>query len=315
MKGTVIKSTGSWYEVLVDDKTTLLCRMKGIFRIKGLKATNPIAVGDRVLITFVEDEDTKEKHDGVITEVLERKNYLIRKSKNLSKQIHIIAANVDCAYLLVTLASPKTSLGFIDRFLATCEAYSIKANLIFNKKDIYDAADMQEVERIRQLYKRIGYDSHFISAHNKSDVSDLKAVLRDKVNLFTGHSGVGKSTLINTLQPELELKTAEISGTHLKGMHTTTFAEMHPLKFGGFIIDTPGIKELSIVEMEKHEISHYYPEIFKLSSKCKYGSCLHINEPECAVIQAVENGVIAESRYASYLSIISGEETVKEYND
>lgn len=308
MKGIVIKSTGLWYTVLTDDGKRIECRMKGRFRTKGIKSTNPIAVGDRV---EVEPEANEEK--GVITIIEERKNYIVRRSINLSKQTHIIAANIDQAFLIATLINPKTSLGFMDRFLATAESFRIPVIIVFNKLDIYNDKEKEELKNLMKMYSNIGYICYAISTFNNTDVAFLKSLMKDKVNLLSGHSGVGKSTFINALEPGLNLKVSKISDTHNKGTHTTTFAEMFELSTGGFIIDTPGIKELGITEMQKEELSHYFPEMRALLNECRFDNCLHLNEPNCAVIKAVENGEIAESRYRSYLSIMQSEELKTEF--
>ncbi len=304
MNGVVIKSTGSWYSILADDGTAVECRIKGVFRIKGIKTTNPVAVGDRV--AFEMEADGR----GVIHAIEDRKNYIIRKSINLSKQSHIIAANMDQAFLIVTLALPRTSAGFIDRFLLTAEAYHIPTTIIFNKTDLFeDEPDlMLELNDFVAVYQKIGYPCYKVSAVKQSDIDILKELTKDKITMVSGHSGVGKSTLVNAMDAKLHLKTGEISDSHFKGKHTTTFAEMHPLSYGGFIIDTPGIKELGLVDMEKEEITDYFPEMHAIKDQCKFNNCLHINEPKCAVIAAVERGEIAQSRYNSYLGIMSGEE-------
>jgi ribosome biogenesis GTPase len=304
MNGVVIKSTGSWYSVLADDGSQIECRIKGVFRIKGLKTTNPVAVGDRVEFDMEADDR------GVIKTIADRKNYIIRRSINLSKQYHIIAANMDQAMLVATLAMPRTSAGFIDRFLLTAEAYSIPVILVFNKLDIFklDESSLAELNEFVSIYEKIGYPCYKVSATEKIHIDILRDLTKDKITLIAGHSGVGKSTLVNAMDNSLDLKTGEISDAHSKGKHTTTFAEMHPLEYGGFIIDTPGIKELGLVDMEKEEISHYFPEMRSRMQDCKFNNCLHINEPKCAVIAAVENGEIAPSRYASYLGIMNGEE-------
>lgn len=304
-----MKSTGSWYQVLAENGSVIDCRIKGKFRIQGIKTTNPIAVGDRIEFEF--EDDGK----GVIHKIEDRKNYIIRKSINLSKQSHIIAANVDQAFLIVTLALPRTSAGFIDRFLLTAEAYHIPSSIIFNKVDLFenDVDLMKELNDFIDVYEGIGYKCYKVSATEKTHIEVLKELTRDKITLVSGHSGVGKSTLVNAMDPQLDLKTGEISDTHFKGKHTTTFAEMHPLNYGGYIIDTPGIKELGLVDMAREEISNYFPEMRALKNQCKFNNCLHINEPKCAVIQAVENGDIAPSRYNSYLGIMNGEELDSEY--
>ena len=308
MKGVVIKSTGSWYTVL-SENATIECRIKGVFRIKGIKSTNPIAVGDDV--EFEMEVDGR----GVIHAIGERKNYIIRKSINLSKQSHILAANVDQALLIVTLAFPRTSTGFIDRFLLTAEAYHIPTVIIFNKVDLFlqDETRMEELNDFIALYERIGYKCYKVSATEKVDIEIVKSITTTKTSLVAGHSGVGKSTLVNAMDANLDLKVGEISDAHSKGKHTTTFAEMHPLNYGGFIIDTPGIKELGLVDMEKEEIANYFPEMHSIKNQCKFNNCVHINEPKCAVIAAVERGEIALSRYGSYLGIMHGEELDTEY--
>ncbi len=308
MKGVVIKSTGSWYTVLLDGKTIVDCRIKGLFRIKEIKSTNPIAVGDWV------DFEIEEDGRGVIHSIDERKNYIIRKSINLSKQSHIIAANMDQALLIVTLAMPRTSTGFIDRFLLTAEAYHIPVSIIFNKIDLFEEDDvMKDVDDFISVYERIGYKCYKVSAIDNRSCDLLMSLTKDKTTLFSGHSGVGKSTLINRMDANLDLKVGAISEAHSKGKHTTTFAEMHQLSYGGYIIDTPGIKELGLVDMEKEEISAYFPEMRAIRHQCKFNNCLHLNEPKCAVIAAVENGDIAASRYNSYLGIMNGEELATEH--
>ena len=303
MKGVVIKSTGSWYIVLSEEEKVIECRIKGLFRTKDIKTTNPIAVGDKV--EFEMEDDGK----GVIHAIGERKNYIIRKSINLSKQSHIIAANMDQAFLIVTLAMPRTSTGFIDRFLLTAEAYHIPVSIIFNKIDLFDDAEtMVNVDEFISVYEKIGYRCYKVSAKKNIQLDVLRELTKDKTTLISGHSGVGKSTLINAMDANLDLRIGEISDAHNKGKHTTTFAEMHTLSYGGFIIDTPGIKELGLVDMEKEEISDYFPEMRAIRNDCKFNNCLHLNEPKCAVIAAVEKGEIAASRYNSYLGIMNGEE-------
>ncbi len=309
MNGVVIKSTGSWYTVLNEDNQVLECRIKGVFRTKDIKSTNPIAVGDRV--SFEMEGDGK----GVIHAIAERKNYIIRKSINLSKQSHILAANIDQALLVVTLAMPRTSFGFIDRFLLTAEAYHIPVTIVFNKTDLFEkeAVLMKELDDFMAVYKTIGYTCYKASAFQKSDIELLRNLTKDKITLIAGHSGVGKSTLVNAMDDQLALKVGEISDAHSKGKHTTTFAEMHQLTYGGFIIDTPGIKELGLVDMEKEELTDYFPEMRALKSDCKFNNCLHVNEPKCAIIKAVEDGKIAPSRYHTYLGIMNGEELETEF--
>lgn len=308
MHGIVIKSTGSWYTVLSDKENIIECRIKGLFRIKGIKTTNPIAVGDNV--EFEMEADGR----GVIHSIADRKNYIIRRSINLSKQSHILASNVDQAILLATLAFPRTSPGFIDRFLLTAEAYHIPTIIIFNKTDLFkDASSIKGLDDFISIYERIGYKCYKVSAIKDTDVELLRELTKNKTTLISGHSGVGKSTLVNAMDPVLNLKVGEISDAHNKGKHTTTFAEMHKLNYGGFIIDTPGIKELGIVDMEKEEIGNYFREMHAIKDQCKFNNCIHLNEPKCAVIAAVERGDIAPSRYASYVSIINGEELETEY--
>jgi ribosome biogenesis GTPase len=301
MNGTVIKSTGSRY--LVKCGGALLdCVLKGKIRLEGRKTTNPVAVGDFVAV------DVDENGEAAILQIYPRKNYIIRKSINLSKQAQILASNLDQAILIVTLVAPRTSLGFIDRFLVTAEAYSIPAKLIFNKCDLLDEGLLALQEEIIAIYEKAGYACFKVSSSDKTQVEKLKPLFKDKTSLITGHSGVGKSTFINALQPGLDLKTGEISSAHLKGMHTTTFAELHTLDFGGAIIDTPGIKELGLVEMKKEEVGHYFPEIRAHMNDCRFNNCLHVNEPKCAVVAAVERGEISVERYESYLGILNGEE-------
>lgn len=297
MQGMVVKSTGSWYKVRVEDGTYFNCRIRGKFRMQGIKSTNPVAVGDRVLLC-------KEDETVLITEILPRKNYIIRKSVNLSKQVHIIASNIDQAFLVVTLAAPATSIGFIDRFLVTAEAYQIKTYLVFNKIDSYDEFDREYHDEIVSMYTSAGYDCIEVSALKNQNISALIDLMQEKVTLLSGHSGVGKSTLVNTIDPELNLLTQEVSESHQKGMHTTTFAEMFELKFGGFIIDTPGIKGFGLVEIADEELGDYFPEIFAHKSSCKFHNCMHVNEPSCAVKSAVEQEEIHPIRYESYLTML-----------
>ncbi|WP_224483896.1 ribosome small subunit-dependent GTPase A [Robertkochia aurantiaca] len=305
MIGTVYKSTGSWYTVKTADGEIFSCRIKGKFRIQGIKSTNPVSVGD---VVEFETEEIGDEVIGVINEIRDRKNYLVRKSVNLSKRTHIIAANVDRAFLLVTIDNPKTYTDFIDRFLVTAEAYDITPVLLFNKIDTYDEEALAEVAWLEEIYRKIGYDCIRISAKTGMNIEKVKLEMKDRISMFSGHSGVGKSTLINALEPDLELKTAAISEQHRQGQHTTTFAEMFDLNFGGRIIDTPGIKGFGIVNMEKEEIGDYFPEFFALKSECKFNNCLHVDEPKCAVKDALENGEIAWSRYKSYLQMLEGEE-------
>lgn len=304
MKGLVIKSTGSWYQVRTMDGTVVDCRIKGKFRTKDIKTTNPVAVGDHVEIEMESAQDT-----AVITKLEERKNYIIRKSVNLSKQAQIIAANLDQALLVVTLASPRTSLGFIDRFLVTAEAYDIPAALIFNKLDLFSEEGLEILAAYEDIYTGIGYPCYNVSALEGINLDQVRSLLHDKVTLFSGHSGVGKSTLINQLIPGIELKTGEISEWSDKGQHTTTFAEMHILPEGGYLVDTPGIRELGIIDIEQQELGHFFPEIRERMNSCRFNNCRHINEPGCAVLSAVEDGEIEPSRYDSYLSIYHGNDT------
>jgi ribosome biogenesis GTPase / thiamine phosphate phosphatase len=301
MDGIVIKSTGSRYLVRSGGKI-YDCVLKGKIRLQDRKTTNPVAVGDKV------DFELEDNGEASIKTIHPRKNYIIRKSINLSKQAQILASNLDQAVLIATLVAPRTSLGFIDRFLITAEAYRIPACIIFNKTDLLDDKLKSAQEEIKALYEKIGYKCYEVSSYRESEVAKLKVLFKDKLTLIAGHSGVGKSTFINALEPGLNIKTGEISSAHLKGMHTTTFAELHELSFGGSIIDSPGIKELGLVEMKKEEVGHYFPEIRDRMNECRFNNCLHVNEPNCAVLKAVENGEISEERYISYLGILNGEE-------
>lgn len=304
MQGLVTKSTGSWYTVLGDDDLKYECRIKGKLRMKGLVSTNPVAVGDRVDFELEPDQET-----AVISKVQDRKNYIIRKSINLSKQVQIIAANLDLACLVVTLASPRTSLGFIDRFLVTAEAYGVPAILIFNKLDLFSKKGLEILDNYFDLYQNIGYPCYAVSATKGTNIEQLETVIKDKISLFSGHSGVGKSSLINRLIPGKELRTGEISDWSDMGKHTTTFAELFELPFGGKLIDTPGIRELGIADIEKHELGHFFPEMRAIMNACKFNNCVHINEPGCAVLQALENGDLEPTRYDSYQSIYFNNET------
>ena len=305
MLGIVYKSTGSWYTVKTDAGDFYECRIKGKFRIKGIKSTNPIAVGD--LVVF-EVEKIGDETIGVISKIEDRKNYIIRKSVKLSKQTHIIAANIDQVFLLVTFKNPKTYSIFIDRFLATSEAYDIKTVLLFNKIDMYDENELAEVKYLAALYRKIGYTCIGISAKTGKNVDKVKDLMKEHTSMFAGHSGVGKSTLINFIAPELNLKTTEISDQHFQGQHTTTFAEMYDLNFGARIIDTPGIKGFGMVDMDKYEIGDYFPEFFRLKGNCKFNNCLHLDEPKCAVKAALDKDEVSWSRYRSYVQIVTGEE-------
>lgn len=302
MRGIVYKSTGSWYAVKAEDGKFYDCRIKGKFRIQGIKSTNPVAVGDTVEFTV------EKSGNGVIHHIEDRRNYIIRKSVNLSKQTHIIATNIDFAFLIVTLNNPPTFTTFIDRFLMTAEAYDIPVVLLFNKIDVYTDGELDEIKYLAALYRSIGYECIGISATEKKNIDKVKQLMQHKTSMISGHSGVGKTTLINAVAPEMNLKTAEISQQHQQGQHTTTFAEMFDLDFGARIIDTPGIKGFGVVDMDKEEIGDYFPEFFALKASCKFNNCLHIDEPHCAVKQALEAGEVAWSRYKSYLQIIQGDD-------
>ena len=312
MTGIVYKSTGSWYVVKADNDELFNCRIKGKFRIKGIKSTNPIAVGD--VVDFELDRTSDEVY-GVIHKIHERKNYIIRKSVNLSKQTHIIASNIDVVFLLVTINNPVTTTSFIDRFLVTAEAYGIEAVLVFNKIDTLDEVSIDEQLYLQVIYSEIGYQCLRVSAKEEKGIDSLKALMKDRVSMFSGHSGVGKSTLVNALEPNLNLKTAEISEQHQQGQHTTTFAEMYDLSFGAKIIDTPGIRGFGMVDMEPEEIGDYFPEFFALKEHCKFNNCLHKEEPHCAVKEALDNDEIAWSRYQSYLQILAGDDEIYRQNN
>ena len=305
MTGTVYKSTGSFYSVKTENNEFFECRIKGKFRMKGIKSTNQIAVGD--VVDFELDETTDETV-GQIHNIHDRKNYIVRKSVNLSKQTHIIASNIDVVFLLITINNPPTTTSFIDRFLVTAEAYGIEAVLVFNKIDTFDEAMLDEQLYLQHIYSEIGYKCLRISSTEKKVIEQLKEMMIGKTSMFSGHSGVGKSTLVNALEPNLNLKTKHISEQSKQGQHTTTFAEMYDLSFDAKIIDTPGIKGFGIVDMESAEISDYFPEFFKLKDQCKFNNCLHKEEPHCAVKEALENDKIAWSRYNSYLKILEGDE-------
>ena len=305
MTGLVYKSTGSWYTVKTDLGATYQCRIKGKFRLKGIKSTNPIAVGD---IVDFEVETGNDDETGVINKIHERVNYIVRKSVNLSKQTHIIASNVDQVFLLITIDNPPTFTSFIDRFLVTAEAYQIKTVLLFNKVDTYNEETLDEVRYLAHVYRKIGYECIGISAETGKNLDKVKVLMTDNVSMFAGHSGVGKSTLVNAIEPGLDLKTKAISSQHSQGQHTTTFAEMFDLSFDEKIIDTPGIKGFGIVDMDKEEVADYFPEFFKLKQDCKFNNCLHVEEPKCAVKDALESDEISFSRYRSYLKILEGED-------
>ena len=308
MNGLVIKNTGSWYTVLTDDGQLLDCKVKGNFRIKGIRSTNPVAVGDRVTVG----------EGNWITEIADRRNYIIRKSINLSKQSHILAANVDQAFLVITVCKPETSTTFIDRFLASAEAYRVPVILIFNKTDLLNDDERRYQQMMIQLYETIGYECHAISAQTGDGVDALHELLHGKITLLSGNSGVGKSTLINRLVPDANLRTADISDAHQTGMHTTTFSEMIPLAVDGspvdtpsWIIDTPGIKGFGTFDMEREELTSYFKEIFEFSKQCRFSDCTHTHEPGCAVLKAVEDHYIAQSRYQSYLSMLDDKDENK----
>jgi ribosome biogenesis GTPase len=305
MKSLVVKNTGSWYLVKTEDGQLIDTKLKGNFRLKAIKSTNPVAVGDFVFI------EKNPEGTAFIYEIEDRKNYIIRRSSNLSKQSHVIAANLDQAFLIATVNYPKTTTIFLDRFLATTEAYRIPAFIFFNKTDRYTVEDIEYVDALIHLYETIGYPCYKISALNDDDLSFMFRLLKNKTTLFSGHSGVGKTTLINRFVPDIQLRTREISEYHNKGMHTTTFSEMIGLPEGGYIIDTPGIKGFGVFDMESFEISHYFPEIFRFSASCKYNNCTHRHEPGCAVLKAKADHFISESRYRSYLNILEDEKENK----
>ena len=305
MQGTVYKSTGSWYQVKAENGEFYECRIKGKFRIQGIKSTNPVAVGDKVAFDLEEGVEGK---TGVIKKITERDNYIIRKSVNLSKQTHIIASNIDQVFLLITLNNPPTLTTFIDRFLVTAEAYEITAVLLFNKIDTYSIEELAEVKYLAEMYRSAGYECIGISAKKGKNVDKVKEKMKGKTSMISGHSGTGKSTLINAIEPSLDLKTSEISKQHSQGQHTTTFAEMFDLSFDARIIDTPGIKGFGVVDMDREEIGDYFPEFFERKQDCKFHNCLHLEEPKCAVKDALEEGEIAWSRYKSYLQIMEGED-------
>ena len=313
MKGLVIRNTGYSYTVKAEDGNIFDCKVKGNFRIRGIRTTNPVAIGDRVEFTPEKpaDTDIEQARQGLITALEDRKNYIIRKSTNLSKQSHIIAANVDLCFLIVTVTQPETSLTFIDRFLASAEAYRVPVTLVFNKVDVVDDEWQGYLDGVIRLYETIGYECRRISAKTGEGVEELRKELSGKIVCLSGNSGVGKSTLINALYPNLNLRTSEISDAYNTGKHTTTFSEMYEVEDGGYIIDTPGIKGFGTFNMQKEEIGHYFREIFHFSSGCRFNNCTHTHEPHCAVLEAVERHDISESRYNSYLSMLEDEKEDK----
>jgi ribosome biogenesis GTPase len=303
IKGLIVKSTGNLYHVRCEDGRIIECRLRGKFRKERIKTTNPIAVGDRVI--FIQDSDSP---CGVITSILLRKNYVGRKSINLSKISHIIAANVDIVFLVISLKDPRTPLGFVDRFLTTVESFRIPAVIVWNKVDLYNESLRSEAQRIKSIYQPIGYHCIDTSVVSRFGIEELKTLMQDKISLFSGQSGVGKSSLINLIEPRLQLKVADVSHFNSKGKHTTTFSELFELSFGGYIIDTPGMKEFGLIKYSQEEISHYFPEMLKVLGDCKFNNCTHTHEPNCAVKSALEAGKIAPTRYQSYLSIIHNED-------
>ena len=307
MRGTVIKTTGSLYDVKSENGDLIECRLKGKFRTKEIKSTNPVVVGDKVKLQQTDD-------NYMIVELFDRKNSIVRKSVNLSKQTHIIASNIDQVILMVTLINPITTTTFIDRFLVSANAFGVDTILLFNKTDLYDSQIEENNKELISLYEKIGYKTISLSVL-ENDLSQIKDVMKGKVNLISGHSGVGKSTLINKLQPNLHIDTKEVSGTYSQGQHTTTFSELHELDFGASIIDTPGIRGFGLVEIDKNEIANFFPEFFALRSKCKYHNCIHLNEPKCRVKDAVGKNEIAESRYFSYLGMLEEEDENYRVND
>jgi len=310
MEGVVYKSTGSWYWVKTNEGVLHQCKIKGKFRIKGIKSTNPVAVGDKVVIEL---EKKGDETIGIIKSIQERDNFIVRKSVNLSKQTHIIAANLDVVFLLITINNPPTFTTFIDRFLVSARAYRIDTVLVFNKIDAYEIEERAEILYLKDIYKAIGYTCVEVSATQNKNVETIKALMKGKTAMFVGHSGVGKTTLVNAIEPNLNLKTQEISSQHKQGQHTTTFAEMFDLSFDARIIDTPGIKGFGVVDIDKYELGDYFPEFFKLKEHCKFNDCLHLKEPKCAVKEGLEIEEISWSRYKSYLQILEAEEESEHY--
>ena len=302
MRGLVMKSTGKWYRVLLDSGNSVNATIKGKLRLKGIKTTNPIAAGD--FVQLINNKSGDEDHY-IIQSIEGRKNYLVRKSTNLSKQMQIIAANIDRVYLIATLKSPVTQIAFIDRFLVAAESFRIPTTILFNKTDLYSSTEINELKKLENLYSKIGYSCHRIIAQNKDTISFLIEEIKNHKVMISGNSGVGKTTLVNSLDPELKLRVGEISTSHEQGKHTTTFAEMHPIKSGGYIIDTPGIRAFGLVDLEKEHYAHYFPEMRTLLGNCKFHNCLHLEEPSCAIKSAVKNGDIHESRYISYLQLMN----------
>lgn len=300
MKARIYKSTGSWYIAKGEDGTTYNARIKGIFKLEGITSTNPIAVGDEVDM----DIEAVQEESAIITHIYDRRNYVARVSPHNKRQHHIVASNLDQSILVATLKDPKTSQGFMDRFLISCEAYHIPAIIVFNKADIYRKKELERFEHLREIYEAIGYKVILASVQEGTGLDEIKALLKDKVTLLSGHSGVGKSTFINAVFPQFNLRTQEVSGWSGKGMHTTTFAEMFDLDGGGQIIDTPGVREFGLVDISKQELSHYYPEMRALLNECQFNNCMHIEEPGCAVKEGVAEGIVSEDRYISYLGIL-----------
>jgi len=299
VKGLVIKSTGSWYTVRDVEGNTVACKIRGSYRIKGLRSTNPVAVGDRVEFSVLDDGS------GIISHIEDRKNYIIRRASNLSREYQLIASNIDQAVLVISLVQPKTLMAFVDRFLVSAEAFRIPVVLLFNKLDLYGEEELIQMNSLVEIYENIGYQCLAVSLKSGLHTDKLRALFAGSTSVVSGNSGVGKSTLLNFLDPELNLKTSEVSSSHQSGQHTTTYAEMFLLPSGGYVIDTPGIKGFGTVDIEKNELFHFFPEIFKISAGCRFHNCLHLNEPGCAVIDAVISGEISESRYLSYLGLMS----------